>query len=173
MKFICRRIIKKRNSYSFLLFDKKKQVGSFEGKIGSNRELITAIHIDENYQGKGIGLKYFLKLYNYLNECKPIKSIVGSWHQDEEFGYCKGGMSTNLKLFLDCCLHERNNVKCAFSTPTGKWAKKLLYNKCKFLRITKQNVQVVFQKDESNKIVKKLKRIKQTRVYIFKTHVER
>ena len=169
MKYACRKIIKKRNSYSFLLFDKKKQVGSFEGNIGSNRELITAIHIDENYQGKGIGLKYFLKLYNYLNDCKPIKSIAGSWHQDEEFGYCKDGMSTNLRLFLDCSLHEKNKVKCAFSTPTGNWAKHLRYNKCKILRSTKQDVEVIFQKDESNKIAKRLQRIKYTSVYRFKT----
>ena len=170
MKYLCKEIIKKRDSYSFILFnDKNEEIGNFYGKIGRNRELITAIHIDNNYQGKGLGLRYFLKLYNYLNECKPIKSIVGSWHQDEEFRYCEDGMSTNLRLFLDCTRHEKNKVKCAFSTPTGKWAKRLRYNMCKFLNISEQNVEVVFQKDESNKIAKRLKWIKYTKVYRFKS----
>lgn len=112
-----------------ILNEKEEQIGSVEGYINKYGELTSVVRINPEYQKQGLGFKSFSKVFDELNKEVEIKKIIGSWNQDEEFADCENGMSTNLKIFLNC-IKENDPEKCAFKTATGKWVKKLGFNNC-------------------------------------------
>lgn len=134
------------NSLSYyILNEDTKQIGTVEG-YATNDGLIAVLHIDNEYQGKGIGYAAFKKVYDELCEQTTITRIIGSWHKDDEFSYCEDGMSTNLRLYQENSEKGLSKEESAFGTPTGKWAKKLGFNKCQIESCTDEDVKVVFYK---------------------------
>jgi len=138
-------IFSNENSVSFKILSDDTCIGSIEGYIGNNT-LTSVIHIDKAYQKQGIGFIAFEKIYNTLNQNNNIQQIAGSWCKDEEFSYCDDGMSSNLKIFLENSNLGLSDTQSAFNTPTGKWAKKLGFNKCRIDRKTNDSVHVSFFK---------------------------
>tara|TARA_B100002049_G_scaffold140559_1_gene104242 strand:- start:2357 stop:2800 length:444 start_codon:yes stop_codon:yes gene_type:complete len=128
-----------------ILNEQDEQIGSVEGYINKYGELTSVIRINPEYQQQGLGFQSFLKVFNELNEEVEIKKIIGSWNKDEEFADCENGMSTNLKIFLDC-INEDNPENCALKTATGKWAVKLGFNNCNILRKSTQSATIEFYK---------------------------
>ena len=124
--------------------EKDEDIGHIEGYLNKYGELITVVKI-YSHQKEGIGFRAFEKIYTELNEIVPIKTIKGCWSSGGEFETFENGMSTNLKVFLSCLENETNVEKCAFSTPTGKWANKLGYSKIKINLISKEEVLIDFE----------------------------
>lgn len=94
---------------------------------------------------KGFGFEAFSKVFDELNETTPIKRIKGSWHRDEEFQDFEEGMSANLKSFL---IKEKgkSDEAAAYKTPTGKWAKRLGFNECVVISVSRESTQVDLKK---------------------------
>jgi hypothetical protein len=136
----------KENSKNYTILNEKEEfVGSVEGFINEYGEFLPIVRINPEFQKKGIGFIAFHKVFKELGGEIAIKKIVGSWHKDEEFGDCEDGMSTNLRLFLNC-LETDSPSNCAFKTATGKWANKLGFNKCNFLSKSSVSVYIEFYK---------------------------
>lgn len=134
------------SSISYLILDSNnQQIGSAEGYVG-HEELVTVIKIDSEYQKKGLGFQAFNKIYTELCLKTQISEIAGSWHKDEEFSYCENGMSTNLSLFHANLKAGLTKEESAFNTPTGRWAQRIGYTKCKIKRMTSDDVHVTFYK---------------------------
>lgn len=132
----------KSRSYT-ILKENDDPVGSVEGYINDDGHLTSVVHVYPDFQQKGLGYAAFKKVFTELNNEIKITRIIGSWMKDEEFGDCEGGMSTNLRLFLQCIENE-DSVDCAFKTPTGRWAQKLGFNKCDIKSVSNDSVTVVF-----------------------------
>jgi hypothetical protein len=132
------------SSYT-LLNDKEEQIGSVEGFVNEDGEFISVVRINPELQKLGLGYDAFLTVFNELNDIEEIKKIIGSWHKDAEFADCEDGMSTNLKIFLNC-LNDTDPEKCVFQTATGKWAKKLGFSKCNILSKSKESAKIEFYK---------------------------
>lgn len=128
-----------------ILNNKGVEMGRVEGYV-AKEALITVLHINEEYQNKGIGFMAFKKVYDELGKKNTISQIIGSWHSDEEFSYCEDGMSTNLKIFLHNINKGLSDTQSALNTPTGKWAQRLGFNKCDILRNTSGSVEVAYSK---------------------------
>ena len=121
------------------------EIGTAEGYCNVYGDLVTVIKIF-SHQQKGIGFRSFEKIYNELNSKVHIKRLKASWSSGYEFETFPDSMSTNLKIFQDCMANESNADKCAFSTPTGKWALKIGFNKITYISISKEEVIVDFEK---------------------------
>ena len=124
---------------------KNEEIGSVEGYLNDVGSFFSVVKIKEEYQRLGLGFTAFEKVFNEINSKYEILKITGSWHKDDEFSYCDSGMSTNLKIFLECCL-GKNERDCCFETPTGKWARKLNFNNLEIVRKSKNEVLVEFTK---------------------------
>lgn len=134
------------SSISYLILDSNNQpIGSAEGYVG-HEELVTVIKINSEYQKKGLGFQAFNKIYTELSLKTQISKIAGSWHKDEEFSYCENNMSTNLRLFHENLKKGLTEEKSALNTPTGKWAQRIGYDKCKIKKVTSDDVHVTFYK---------------------------
>ncbi|WP_461789720.1 hypothetical protein [Pedobacter sp.] len=141
---------KEENKISFYLYadpEMTKMIGMAEGYIGHHSELITVIKVTNEYQKQGFGFKLFLEVFEHLSEINDIKTVIGSWSKDDEFSYCEKGQSTNLSLFQEFKKKGLTDSEAAFSTPTGKWAKQIGYNKATFGNIQVHNVEVFFTKE--------------------------
>jgi len=119
-------------------------IGSAEGYIGNNQQLITVIKVYDGFQKSGVGFELFYRVFEYFSQIQPILTIVGTWSNDSEFSYCEGGESTNLKVFKTLTSDHFTKEEAALNTPTGKWAKKLGYDKVKVLIIREDQVTVEF-----------------------------
>ncbi|WP_276168244.1 hypothetical protein [Zobellia alginiliquefaciens] len=135
---------KDSKSYT-ILNENVEPIGSVEGNINKYGVLTSVVRINLEYQQKGLGFKSFSKVFDELNKEVEIKKIIGSWNKDEEFADCENGMSTNLKIFLDCISNEKPEY-CAFKTATGKWAKKLGFNNCNIVRKSTESATIEFYK---------------------------
>lgn len=134
------------NSRSYSIINEGNEfIGTVEGYVNVDGELITVVRINPDFQKQGLGYEAFHKVFNELDAQIKIKKIVGSWHKDEEFDDCEEGMSTNLKLFLECIKNEEPN-KCAFRTPTGRWAIKLGFKNCKIISKSGESASIQFIK---------------------------
>ena len=132
-------------SYS-LLNEEKDEIGSVEGYVNEFGVLISVVKVYPGYQKKGIGFHAFRKIFDKLNTKNSIQKIRGAWCKDDEFQDFENGMSSNLKLYLECRVNGNNMEECAFATATGKWAKKLGFHKCEFLNASESEVIVDFYK---------------------------
>lgn len=146
LKFISELEISESSISYTIVDDNSVLVGSAEGYVNEQGELISVIKIENAYQGLGYGFQAFKKIFHEFNEKIKINKIVGSWHVDEEFSCFEKSMSTNLKIFLECLNKTSDTERCAFKTPTGKWAIKLGFNQCKILRVENDHVLVEFFK---------------------------
>ncbi len=138
--------IKKDSSISFCLFNSNyEQVGDAYGSISDFGHLTCAIKIynDENQQN-GVGFRAFKEIFDYLNSKSQVKIIHASWHQDQEFIDYEQGMSTNLRLFLECYEKGGTPKDCARLTPTGKWAAKLGYTAVNVVSFNNRETHVEF-----------------------------
>lgn len=144
LKYILNSSLNQLSKSYFITNEKNENIGYIEGYLNKYGELITVVKI-YSHQKEGIGFRAFEKIYKELNEIVPIKTIKGCWSSGGEFETFENGMSTNLKIFLSCFERETNIEKCAFSTPTGKWAKKLGYSKIKINLISKEEVLIDFE----------------------------
>lgn len=133
---------------SYHLFDEDdNEIGTIEGNANKYGELVSVVKVyDNKNQKKGFGFEAFKKVFCELNDEVPITKIVGSWHNGGEFQDFDEGMSTNLKIFLTCRKNKKDLKNCAFSTPTGKWAKKLGFNDCEIVLISSDVVNINFKK---------------------------
>jgi hypothetical protein len=134
-----------KRSYS-IIDDNEKVIGSIEGYCNEYGDLVAVVKIYPGHQKKGLGFEAFKKIFDELNSVVPIKRIIGSWHRGGEFGFFEDGMSTNMKIFLECLAHNENPEQCAFSTPTGKWAKQLGFTICKIVQKSLEDITVHFLK---------------------------
>jgi hypothetical protein len=126
--------------------EKKDDIGTVEGAGNENGIFMSIVKIyNPNFQKNGLGFKSFKKVYDEINQTYPISIIKASWHKGGEFKDFKNGMSTNLLLFRKNSnkMNEEDNV---FSTPTGKWAKKIGFNKYKIITDSDEEVVINFSK---------------------------
>lgn len=132
-----------------IINSENEEIGMAEGYVNLYGDLVAVIKIfHPAYLNKGIGFAAFKKIYDELNEISSINVIKGSWHSGGEFQDFEDGMSTNLKVFNSCYELEKDIEKCAFKTPTGKWAQKLGYFNCKVLSLSQDEVAVDFIRDK-------------------------
>lgn len=130
-----------------ILSETNEEVGSAEGYVSRYGDLVTVIKIyDQDYKQRGLGFEIFKKIFDELDKIVSIKTIKGSWYKGGEFQDFEENMSTNLKIFTSCMESEKDEQKCAFRTPTGKWAQKLGYNNCNVLLVSTDEVTVDFTK---------------------------
>ena len=129
--------------------DNDIEIGQVEGNLNDYGEFITVVKLySSQNQRKGLGFNAFNKVYNELNETLPVEIIKGSWHSGEEFESYEEGMSTNLKKFFEEKENGKNDQEAAFQTPTGKWAKKLGYEECNVISVSRESTQVDFIKKQ-------------------------
>lgn len=135
--------LKVRRAYQ--IFDGDNFVGSVEGAGNSQGEFISVVMLDPKYHGKGIGFEAFNKMFNEINDNYPISKIIGSWHKNDEYKDFEDGMSTNLRMFFQNTGNQ-SDIDSAAKTPTGKWAKKMGFEKCKIISKSNDDVIVHFTK---------------------------
>lgn len=131
-------------SKSYILLNGENPIGSVEGYLNEYGVLTTVIKVDPEYHNQGIGFNAFVRIFDELNKKLPITKIMGSWHGDDEFAYCENGMSTNLRLFLNCVRNGNDATECALATPTGIWASRLGFKKCKVVSYGPSEAKVEF-----------------------------
>lgn len=119
-----------------------EEIGSIEGGV-TNGSFVCNINIDTQFHKKGFGYEAFEMIYNEMNLRDPIEIINGSWHKSPLFDHLNNGMSTNLLIYLQSKVSQ-NQIDSAFSTPTGRWAKKLGFTKCKIITDVEDHVEVRF-----------------------------
>lgn len=134
-----------KSSRSYQIFDGDNFVGSVEGSGNSHGEFISIVMLAPEYHGKGIGFEAFNKMFNEINDNYPISKIIGSWHKNDEYKDFEGGMSTNLRIFFQNT-GEQSDIDSAAKTPTGKWAQKIGFEKCKIILKNNHDVIVHFTK---------------------------
>lgn len=126
--------------------DENEDIGTIEGAGNIYGEFVSVIKIyNPKFQNKGLGFQCFKKAFDEIDANYPISLIKGSWHKGGEFQDFEDGMSTNLKTYLEN-LKTKNQIDSAFSTPTGKWVKKLGFNHCSIVRSSTDEVLVEFTK---------------------------
>jgi hypothetical protein len=122
-------------------------IGSYEGNVGIRDELISIIKVNEQYRELGIGFKAFDRVFKALSQHTKILTIVGAWYKDEEFSYLPEGKSTNLLAYQNQINEGEHPQIAAFNTPTGRWARRLGFDKAYVVSANEKNVQVAFVKD--------------------------
>lgn len=132
-------------SRSYQIFDGGHYVGSVKGAGNSFGEFISIVMLDPKYHGKGIGFAAFNKMFNEINDNYPITKIIGSWHKSDEYKDFEDGMSTNLRFFFQNT-GGQSDIDRASKTPTGKWAKKMGFDKCEIVSKSNDDVIVHFTK---------------------------
>jgi len=128
------------------IIDNTQHIGTVE--VGIDKGVfLCSIDILANLQGQGYGFKAFEKIFNQINSTQTIHTIRGSWHESPLYSHVPSGMSTNLSIYLQS-LQTKSKIDSAFSTPTGKWVKKLGFHNCKILPHSQNNkhVEVDFTK---------------------------
>lgn len=126
--------------------DEGDDIGTIEAAGSKYGDFVSIIKIyNLKFQNKGLGFDFFKKAFDEINANYPISLIKGSWHKGGEFQDFEDGMSTNLKIYIDNLL-TKNPIESAFSTPTGKWAKKLGFNTCQIISSSTEEVIVNFTK---------------------------
>lgn len=138
-------IFKDERSISYMIKTSNKDVGTIEGYV-SNEIFYSVIHINTEFQKKGIGFYAFQKVFKELSLSNTINKIAGSWHEDEEFTYCNEGKSTNLDIFLKNIKCNMSKEESALNTPTGKWAFKLGFTSYIIVKQTADSVLIHFTK---------------------------
>jgi hypothetical protein len=119
-------------------------IGTVEGSGNIYGEFISVVKIyHPDFKNKGLGFDAFKKVFDEINSQCPISVIKGSWHKGGEFKDFENGMSTNLKVFLECLKTQSPN-ESAFKTPTGKWVRQLGFSQCTIVSHTDDNVLVNF-----------------------------
>jgi hypothetical protein len=127
--------------------DQQEPIGSVEGSVNNYGELVTVVKLHtKEYQKKGIGFYSFKRVFDELNNVVEIKILKGSWCKDGEFQHYEDGMSTNLKIFFSKRALGLTIEESAFETPTGKWAKKIGFEKCDLKKCTEEEVWIDFKK---------------------------
>ncbi|MNK86851.1 hypothetical protein D3C87_1067730 [compost metagenome] len=122
------------------------QIGTAEGSGNKYGEFVSIIKIfNPEFYNKGLGFQFFKKVFDFINIYHPISLIKGSWHEGEEFKDFKNGMSSNLLIFREN-LERMSPIESAILTPTGKWAKKIGFNKCDIINNRETEVIVYFTK---------------------------
>lgn len=108
-------------------------IGSASG-INIRGTFSCVIKINKEYQKCGIGFMSFMKLFNELNNYRPIIRFEANWKMDND----KDGVSTNLIEF------QKN--KDVFDTPTGKWMKKIEFNAHNITFLDDNRMTIIFTK---------------------------
>lgn len=93
------------------------EVGS--ASISNNGYISFDINIPKKIQQQGYSTQIFEDAINYFkNQGKAINGIQGRWLSSSAY---EGGMSTNLKSFIDDYIHNGKTLEeAALNTPTGK-----------------------------------------------------
>jgi hypothetical protein len=126
--------------------DENEDIGTIEGSGNKYGEFLSVIKVyNPKFQKKGLGFQFFKKAFDEIDANYPISLIKGSWHKGGEFQDFEDGMSTNLKIYLEN-LKTMSQIDSAFSTPTGKWVKKLGFNQCNIITNSTDEVVVEFTK---------------------------
>lgn len=121
-------------------------VGSIEGYLNDYGEVVLVTKVDPAHHGIGIGFEATRHVINELELFSPVVCIKASWSTGGEFEYCEGGKSSNLLIFENNLRNGLSEVEAAQNTPTGKWAKRLGFNQIEFVKVSKQEVLVNFNK---------------------------
>lgn len=130
---------------NYSIFENNNEVGYVTGDVGVENVLIATVNIFPKFQGEGKGFEAFEKVFNEINQVEQINTIRGVWCISEEYNHCENGMSTNLNEFQKH-RQTKSDEESAFLTPTGKWVKKLGFNKLNIISISNQEVIVDFSK---------------------------
>ncbi len=130
---------------NYSIFENNNEVGYVTGEVGIENVLIATVNIFPEFQGRGIGFDAFEKIYYEINQVEQIKIIRGVWCVSEEYNHCENGMSSNLNEFQKH-RQTKSDEESAFSTPTGKWVKKIGFNRINIISISNQEVIVDFFK---------------------------
>ncbi|MFC4738580.1 hypothetical protein ACFO3U_01080 [Flavobacterium ponti] len=132
-----------RRNYTIL--ESNNEIGYITANVGYENILIATVNIFPEFQGKGKGFNAFEKIYNELSQIVQIETIRGVWCVSEEYNHCENGMSTNLNEFQKH-RQTKSDEESAFLTPTGKWVRKLGFNKIKIKSISLEEVIVDFSR---------------------------
>lgn len=133
--------------HAFTHSDMQTLIGTAEGYLGANHELVTVIKVSEEFMSMGYGYQLFSEVFQYIAARDIIKSVIGSWSKHAEFSYCENGQSTNLSVFQQLKEKGLADVEAAFCTPTGKWVKRMGFNNVAFHIINDHEITVEFTKN--------------------------
>lgn len=101
-------------------------------------------NISDNYGG--LGKVMFDDAFTYHNRSNKIDGIYGEWIKDSDLYQDYGGMSVNLKRFLDAVNAGAPRDQAAFKTVTGEWALSKGFVKVEFtVAPTDSRVEVIFR----------------------------
>lgn len=133
--------------HAFTHSDMQTLIGTAEGYLGANNELVTVIKVSEEFMCKGYGYRLFTEVFQYIADRDVIHSVIGSWSKHAEFSYCENGQSTNLSVFQQLKEKGFTDAEAAFCTPTGKWAKRIGFDNVTFHMIKDHEIKVEFTKN--------------------------
>ena len=112
--------IRPKENESLELIIENNKVGS--AKLSKLGYLGYDIKVPKNLRGQGYNSAIIGDVIQYYNKSGiEVKGIKGKWISSNDY---EGGMSTNLKVFIDEYIHNNKTFQeAAFSTPAGKVAK--------------------------------------------------
>lgn len=124
----------------------KEDIGTVEGFGNKNGVFVSIVKIyNLKFQKVGLGFISFKKVFDEIHSNHPISIIKASWHKGGEFQDFENGMSTNLLIFQNI-LNKMSEKESVFSTPTGKWVRRIGFNQYGIIINTKEEVVINFTK---------------------------
>lgn len=108
--------------------------------------LLASINIYSDFRKKGIGFFIFHSCFKVLNNENNLQHFIASWSQDNEYLHLPNQQSTNLTVFLNSLEKGLTEDLALWSTPTGKWLKKIGFTKAQVLQISPESVDALFSK---------------------------
>jgi hypothetical protein len=124
----------------------KEDIGTAEGSGNKNGVFVSIVKIyNPKFQKAGLGFISFKKVFDEINANHPISIIKASWHKGGEFKDFEKGMSTNLLIFKNN-LNIMSEKESVFSTPTGKWVRKIGFSKYGIVTNSDEEVVINFTK---------------------------
>jgi hypothetical protein len=109
--------------------------------------LVMAFNLNPEYHGMGLGRRAFMMGFEKYSASYDIKYIRGSWKYDLEFAHLEHGESTNLTVYKKCLAEGLSQQEAALTTPTGKWASAMGFDKAVILIESEDHVEVDFVKE--------------------------
>ncbi len=107
---------------------------------------IASINIFSKYQRRGIGYEIFRRGYCHFNSQTPIVRFVANWSVSDEYMHLPNSCSTNLSVFRAQRANGIDVIQSLWTTPTGKWLRRLGFLGAKIVKETNFDVQAEFCK---------------------------
>lgn len=118
-------------------------IGTYEMYV-NGETFISAINIFTDYQKLGIGFHAFKFCYDTLSETNDLKYFIASWSKDKEYSHLTNGSSVNLTRYFELIEDGIDKEIALWQTPTGKWLKKLGFDKASISESNREFVKATF-----------------------------